>query len=287
MKKNYYEVLGVSKTATSEEIKKAYRKLAMKHHPDKNPDDKSADEKFKELNEANEVLSDATKRQNYDRFGHQGANFGGGNQQRGGNPFDGFGGGNPDDISSIFEEMFGFGGFGRNRPRKGQSVRYRIQITFKEAFLGTTRTIEMPNGEKEKINIPFGIIDGMELRIPNRGEEGMLGGPNGDVLLSISVINNTNFKLDGNDLFYEVELKYTDLFNDSEFNIVLPDETKLEFKISEFTNPQKLIRIKNKGFISIKGQKGNLYIKINLSMPKKITKKTKKDLEKIIKDIKY
>ncbi len=285
MKKDYYEVLGIPKTASEQDIKKAYRKLAMKYHPDKNQGNKEAEEKFKEVNEANEVLSDSKKRATYDRYGHAGgANNAGG---RSGGPFGGFGGGqgfNGEDLSSIFEEMFGgfgnFGGFsGANRPRQGQSVRYDVKIDFKESFTGTTRTITLLNNEQKKVDIPPGVADGMELRMPGLGGPGINGGPNGDVLIRISVHNNTNFELNGIDLYYEIKTKYTDLFESQSFEIVMPDDTKVEFDVPEFTNPQKLIRLKNKGFISVnkKGQRGDLYIKLKLIMPKKFSKKHKKD----------
>ncbi len=291
MKRDYYEVLGIPKTASGDEIKKAYRKLAMKYHPDKNPGNKEAEEKFKEINEANEVLSDPQKRATYDRFGHAGGANNAGGRGAGG-PFGGFGGGqsfNGEDLSSIFEEMFGgFGGFGgRNRPRQGQTVRYNVKIDFKESFTGTTRTITLPNGEQKKVDIPSGIVDGMELRLGGYGEPGINGGPNGDVLIRINVYNNTKFTIDGIDLFYEQPIKYTDLFETQNFDLTMPDDSKIDFKIDEFTNPQKLIRIKNKGFKSIRGQRGNLYIKLKLEMPKKINKKVKKDLEKILKEVKY
>ncbi len=290
MKKDYYDILGVSKDSTEQEIKRAYRKLAMKYHPDKNPGDKDAEEKFREINEANEVLSDFKKRQNYDRFGHSGA----GEQGFGGNPFSG--GFNGEDISSIFEEMFsgfgGFGGFGgfanrRNMPRKGPSFIHNLEIKFSETFQDISREIKLPNGEKKLIDIPLGVVDGMEIRLSKLGGPGVNGGPNGDLIVKIVIENDTNFLLEGIDLFYDYEIKYTDLFNDKNIKIDLPDNTTVSFTVKAFTNPQKLIRIKNKGFFSIRRERGNLYVKLKILMPKKIPKKIKDDLDKIIKELKY
>ncbi len=292
MKKDYYDVLGVSKDSNEQEIKRAYRKLAMKYHPDKNPGDQEAEKKFKEINEANEVLSDPVKRQSYDRFGHAGPNnqgFGGG-----GNPFGG--GFSGDDISSIFEEMFsgfgGFGGFGgfanrKNMPRKGQSFRYNLKLKFSETFEDISREIKLPNGNKKRIDIPLGVVDGMEIRLSKLGGPGINGGPSGDLIVKIVIENDTDFVLDGIDLYYDYKVKFTDLFNDKNIKINLPDGSNVNFTIKSFTNPQKLIRIKNKGFFSIRGERGNLYIKLKLEMPKKIPKKVKENLDNILKELKY
>ena len=168
-KRDYYEVLGVSKNASDDEIKKAYRKLAIKYHPDKNPGDKTAEEKFKEINEAHDVLSDKQKRARYDQFGHAGVG-GSGNPFGGNNPFNNgnfnfngqtfnfdFGGGGFDDILG---SIFGFGNASSRRPRRGADYETRITISFEEAIFGTTKTVNV-NDDSLKIKIPAGIDDGM------------------------------------------------------------------------------------------------------------------------------
>lgn len=289
MKRDYYKVLGIQKNATPEEIKKAYRKLAMKYHPDRNRDDSEAEEKFKEINEANEVLSNPEKRSIYDRFGHEGVNQS--SSAGGARGFRGF-----EDVSSIFEEFFGgafggfggFGGFGANRPRQGKSYKIPITITLKEAFLGKTVKISTPNGIKKEVKIPAGVIDGMELRLKGLGEKGQNGGPDGDVLIKINVKNNSIFVLRDADLFYSVKINYFDLIKKQELSIKMLDDTELNFDIPEFHNPSKLIRIKGKGFKIINSKFiGDLYVKVVLVMPKKIPKKYKNDLLEIVKKVNY
>ena len=173
--RDYYEVLGVSKNASDDEIKKAYRKLAIKYHPDKNPGDKEAEAKFKEINEAHDVLSDKQKRARYDQFGHAGvggAGFGGG-----GNPFEGgnfnfngqsfnfdFGGGGG--LDDILGSLFGFGG--ARRPRRGADYQTSVVVSFEEAIFGTTKTVTA-DGKDIKIKIPAGIDDGMSIRLKGKG----------------------------------------------------------------------------------------------------------------------
>ncbi len=289
-KRDYYEVLGVPKDASQDEIKKAYRKLAMKYHPDRNKDDKAAEEKFKEINEANEILSDPQKRAGYDRFGHNANNGQGGFGGFGGFGQGGFSG---DDISSIFEEMMGgFGGFGGfrnpNSPRKGRSYKVSVSISIKEAFQGKSVSINLPNGKGQKeISIPAGVHDGMELRLSGYGDEGVNGGPNGDVLIHLRVINNTDFTIEGRDLFYTVNLEYLSLLSKQAIDITFLDNTKISFTIPEFSNPQKLIRLKGKGYFDLRSKKrGDLYIKINLVMPKKISKSGKKYLDSLLEEVK-
>ncbi len=290
-KRDYYDILGISKDASQEEIKKAYRKLAMKYHPDRNKDDKQAEEKFKEINEANEVLSDPQKRANYDRFGHNASNGQGGFGGFGG--FGQGGGFSGEDISSIFEEMMGgFGGFGGfrnpNAPRKGRSYKVPISISIKEAFQGKTVEINLPNNKgKKDVTIPAGVHDGMELRLSGYGDEGINGGPNGDILIHLRVTNNTGFTIDGRDLFYTIDLNYLSLLTKQNIDIDFIDDTKINFTIPEFSNPQKLIRLKGKGYFDLRSKKrGDLYIKINLIMPKKITKSGKKHLDMLLGEVK-
>ena len=197
-KKDYYEVLGVPKNASDDEIKKAYRKLAVKYHPDKNPGNKEAEEKFKEINEAHDVLSDKQKRERYDRFGHAGVGGSAGNPFAGGNPFGNggnfnyngqafsfdFGGGGFDDILS---SIFGFGG-GARRARKGADYQTSVTLSFEEAIFGANKTVSTNSGEQIKVKIPAGIDDGMSIKLHGKGGPAPEGGTEaGDLYIRIRV----------------------------------------------------------------------------------------------------
>ena len=196
-KRDYYEVLGVSKNASDDEIKKAYRKLAIKYHPDKNPGDKEAEAKFKEINEAHDVLSDKQKRARYDQFGHAGVGGAAGNPFAGGNPFGNggnfnfngqtfnfdFGGGAFDDILG---NIFGFGG-GARRARRGADYQTTVTVSFEDAIFGTTESITV-DGKSMKVKIPAGIDDGMSIRLRGKGGPAPEGGTErGDLYVRVKV----------------------------------------------------------------------------------------------------
>ncbi len=289
-KKDYYEVLDVPKTATKQEIKKAFRKLAMKYHPDTNKDD-DAEEKFKEINEANEVLSDDDKRARYDRFGHQGVNNGaggfGGNRGSSQQEIDEilrqFGGG-AGGFGSIFEEFFGRG----NRAAKGQDVVFQVQITLEDAFKGKELKVNLLNGKNKNINIPPGISNGMDLRIQGEGHPGRNGGPNGDYYVRIFVKQDKNIERNNNDLIYTLNINVLDVLSGIKVDIVLFGDEKVNFKIPELSDLSKFIRIKNKGFVNMNSpeHRGNLYIRLNPIMPKKLNKKSKEILKKLKDELK-
>ena len=238
--KDYYKILGVSRDATEEEIKQAYRKLARRYHPDVNPGDKAAEEKFKEINEAYEVLSDPEKRRKYDQFGAQWEQF----QRMGGRPEDfdwsqwttGPGGQRvytrtvtPEEFEEIIGEAFGgtgfsdffealFGGMGRRRttgfgepfiefeeafrarPRRGRDIEQPVQITLEEAFRGTTRIIQREDGRRIEVKIPRGVRTGSRVRVAGEGVPGTGGGPPGDLYLRIEVAPHPVFQREGDDL---------------------------------------------------------------------------------------
>jgi DnaJ-class molecular chaperone len=196
-KRDYYEILGVSKSASDDEIKKAYRKLAVKYHPDKNPGDKEAEEKFKEINEAHDVLSDKQKRARYDQFGHAGVGGAGGNPfAGGGNSFGGgfnyngqtfnfdFGGGGLDDILG---NIFGFGA-GARRARRGADYQTSVTLTFEEAIFGTNKKVSDDKGKEINVKIPAGIDDGMSIKLRGKGGPAPEGGSEaGDLYVRIRV----------------------------------------------------------------------------------------------------
>lgn len=296
-KRDYYEILGVKKDATEEEIKKAYRKMAMKYHPDRNLNDKKvAESKFKEVNEAKEILLDKNKRKIYDNYGHAGVNGGQAGGGRGG--FSGFQGANfnPDDLNSIFDDFFGgnpFGGFSgfsgfTNVRQKGASIVQQISIDIKEAFTGKKIKLRLQNGQIKEIDIPAGITEETTLRLVNEGRAGRNGGPNGDLLLKFKIVNNTKFVRKNNDLFYTLDINYLDLLARKNYQIEGMDQEDINFSIPEFANPKALIRIRNKGFTILRGKgRGNLYIQLNLKMPKKVSRNGRKSIEILQKETRY
>ncbi|WP_234408939.1 J domain-containing protein [Marinilabilia salmonicolor] len=235
--KNYYKTLGVSKNATQDEIKKAYRKLAVKYHPDKNPDDKETENKFKEINEAYEVLKDPEKRKKYDQLGSnwkqyenagyggaQGSGFGGFDwSQFGGQPGSGrsysFGGdmgdvfGSSGGFSDFFNMFFGgmggagTTGFGGSRAAKGQDLKADLELSVSEAYHGATRILNV-DGRKLRVNIKPGAYMGQELRIKGKGAPGPGGGQNGDIYLRIKIQSDTEFRIDGRNIIKEVPVDF-------------------------------------------------------------------------------
>lgn len=347
-KRDYYEVLGLSKGASEAEIKKAYRKIAIKYHPDKNPDDKEAEEKFKEAAEAYEVLSNAEKRQKYDQFGHQAFGQGAG----------GFGGGhmNMDDIFSNFGDIFGgafggggFGGFGGDgrggsRGSRGSNLRVRVRMTLDEiadgaekklkikravaadgltfktcpvchgsgqvqkvtnTILGQMRTAstchncqgsgkivdKKPAGvgadglerkeEVVSIKIPAGVVDGMQLRVQGKGNEGPMGGQPGDLIVLIEEAQHADLKRDGDNLHYDLYVSFPDAALGA--SVEVPTVSgKARLKVEAGTQSGKILRLRGKGLPSIEGYgKGDLLIHINVWTPKNLSKEEKKALEEL------
>ena len=279
---DYYKVLGVSKDATSDEIKKAYRKLARKLHPDINPNDKDAHAKFQQLNEANEVLSHPEKRKKYDKYGKDWENgeeyekyqqqqrSSSGRQQQANADF---GGG---DFSDFFSSMFGNqerGGSAQTKFR-GQDIQAKLQIDIKEAY--TTHKKEFSvNGKNIRITIPAGIEDQQTIKISGYGSPGINNGPSGDLYITFSIANSSLFKRVGNDLFltHDLDLYAAVLGGDvtiSDFN-----QAKLKLKVAAGTQNGTKVRLKGKGFPVYKkeGQFGDLYITYHISIPTNLSEK--------------
>ena len=279
---DYYKVLGVSKVATSDEIKKAYRKLARKLHPDINPNDKDAHAKFQQLNEANEVLSHPEKRKKYDKYGKDWENgeeyekyqqqqrSSSGRQQQANADF---GGG---DFSDFFSSMFGNqerGGSAQTKFR-GQDIQAKLQIDIKEAY--TTHKKEFSvNGKNIRITIPAGIEDQQTIKISGYGSPGINNGPSGDLYITFSIANSSLFKRVGNDLFltHDLDLYAAVLGGDvtiSDFN-----QAKLKLKVAAGTQNGTKVRLKGKGFPVYKkeGQFGDLYITYNVLIPTSLSDK--------------
>jgi molecular chaperone DnaJ len=358
-KRDYYEILGVQKTASKDEIKKGYRKLAIQFHPDKNLGNKEAEEKFKEATEAYEVLSDDQKRQVYDQYGHAGLEGMGGPGGPGGfdpSAFQGF----EDifgDFSGIFENLFGGGGGTRRRsgghggPSQGASLRYDLQLTFQEAVYGTKTEVQYSRSEacgvckgtgasggsgrkmcstcqgagqvrhssgffsiaspcptchgegtiienpcrecggsglqkkrqKILVTIPAGVEDGKRINIPRQGDAGSNGGPYGDLYVFIRVKPHAYFERSEADLYCAVPISITQAALGAEITVTALDERQLKLKVPAGTQSGKLLRIREEGVPVAGGRKGDLYIKIIVQVPSKLSSKARSLLEEVSK----
>ena len=356
-KRDYYEVLGVNKGCTEEELKKAYRKLAKQYHPDLNPDDKDAEEKFKEVGEAYEVLSDKEKRAKYDQFGHAGVDpsygagaggFGGG---FGGGGFGGF------DVGDIFESFFGggFGGSARTRnpnaPIKGNNLSAQLTLSFMEAAKGcakeiniqrlercascngsgaapgtTTETCSACNGAgqvrvqqrtpfgviqssrpcdrcggkgkiiktpcsacrglgrvrrsvKTTVNVPAGIDDGQTFVLSGQGDNGVNGGPSGDLNITVSIRPDPIFERDGYDVWCEIPVTFAQAALGDELTVPTIDG-KVKYSIPEGTQPGTTFRLRGKGINYVNGRgRGDQYVKVVVEIPKNLNSKQKEALK--------
>ena len=295
MAEDYYQLLGVKKDASEEEIKKAYRKLAMKYHPDHTKGDKTAEEKFKKISEAYAVLSDKKKRKEYDTFGAEGF------QQRFTQEdiFRGF------DFGDIFRE-FGFGGdffsgrgrssgarfnFGGGGPfgsqaghqqarMKGADLVYELPLTLKEVATGTSKTISLQHqgySEKVTVKVPKGLISGKKLRLAGKGSPSPLGGPAGDLFIQAKVLNDPVYKAEEYDLHMNQEVKLSELILGTSISVPTLGGKQLNLKIPPGTKPGTKMRMSGHGLPHMKGgKKGDLYLKIQLKLPKKLTDEQKK-----------
>ena len=368
-KRDYYEVLGLKKGCTEDEIKKAYRALAKKYHPDLNPDDKTAEEKFKEVGEAYEVLSNPEKRARYDQFGHAGVDpsYGAG----GGSGFGGFGGATGfDDIGDIFENFFGgFGGFGGssrtrnpNGPIKGNDLRYNIAIDFLEAAHGCQKEITIQRLEqcrtchgsgaaagtspetcpdcsgtgqvrvsqrtplgiiqttkacpkcggkgrivkepckdcnglgrvrrtlKKTVNIPEGIDDGQAFSVRGEGDNGINGGPSGDLIISVTVRPHPIFERDGYDVWCDIPVTFAQAALGDELTVPTIDGN-VKYTMPEGTQPGTVFRLRNRGVKYTNGRgRGEQYVRVNIEVPTTLTAKQKdalREFDKLTTDRNY
>lgn len=267
--KNYYEILGVSELANSEEIKKAYRKLALRYHPDRNSGNKDAEEKFKDINEAYAVLSDADKRQQYDILG---ADF----MQR-------F---SQEDIFKNFDfSMFEEFGFGNNlkKSSKGRDVIYELNLRLEDIIKTEEKTISYNlNGVQQQVNIELypGISDGQELKIPGKGQPGANGGRSGDLYIRIKVLEHPVFRREGNDLYMDKEIRFSEAVLGTQMEVQTIEGKKLNLKVPPGTKSGSKMRLKGYGIPSKKGR-GDAYIKINVDVPKEISEEQKTLIEKL------
>nr|WP_321222885.1 J domain-containing protein [uncultured Psychroserpens sp.] len=293
---DYYKVLGIDKSASSTDIKKAYRKLARKYHPDLNPNDKEAELKFKQINEANEVLSNAENRKKYDSYGENwkdGEAYEKTRQQQrksqqqyqGGQGFDGFEGFGSGDSSDFFESMFG-GGFsnrGGNTKFRGQDFNATLQLNLSDVFT-TQKQVLTVNGKNIRLTIPAGVTNGQIIKIRGKGGQGVNGGPTGDLLIEFNILNNTTFKRDAQNLYKTVDL---DLYKAVLGGDIMVDtfDGKVKLNVKPSTQNQTQIKLKGKGFPVYKkeGVFGDLYITYNVKLPNKLSDKEKELFEELAK----
>jgi len=288
---DYYKTLGVAKNASADDIKKAYRKLARKLHPDLNPNDKDAHKKFQQINEANEVLSDPEKRKKYDQYGQDWKHadqFEKAKQQQGRQGFGGggFGGenfgeytyssGDDSAFSDFFESLFG-GSSGRRSQAKyrGQDYSAELHLSLSDAYKTHQQTLTI-NGKNVRITIPAGVENGQVIRLKGYGSPGANGGPNGDLLITFVINNNTAFRRDGNDLYKTEDIDlYTALLGGDKTIDTM--DGKIKLKVNAGTQNGTKLRLKGKGFPVYKkeGEHGDLYITWNIKIPTHLTEKQK------------
>ena len=275
---DYYNILSVDKKASEEDIKKAYRKLARKLHPDLNPNDKEANKKFQQINEANEVLSDPEKRKKYDQYGKDWQHADQFDQQRQQQRQQGgqhFGGDSDGDFSNFFESMFGGGGRSRQTKYRGQDYNAELQLSFTDAMETQQQTLTI-NGKNIRVTIPAGIDNGQILKLKGHGAAGVNGGPAGDLLITFVIGNHPTFKRAGSDLYTTAVIDlYTALLGGDTTIDTLNGKVKL--KVNAETQHGTKIRLKGKGFPIYKkeGESGDLYVTYEVKLPTHLTDKQK------------
>ncbi|HEX9024680.1 MAG TPA: DnaJ C-terminal domain-containing protein [Geobacteraceae bacterium] len=277
--KDYYQVLGLRKEASLEEIKRAFRKLAVKYHPDKNPGDKEAEEKFKEINEAYAVLSDPEKKAQYDRFGSAGFH----QRYSQEDIFRGF------DVGDLFKDMgFGtedifsrlFGGGGHHRGfhynvgrQPGEDFTMELTVTFRDAFYGGEKRVAFKrDGKREEVmvKIPAGVESGSRLRIKGKGGEGIRGGEPGDLFLVIQVAGDPQFTREGDDIIVEKQIRFSEAALGTSLNVETLDGPK-RIKVPAGIQPGTRIRLKGLGFPRMgMGERGDFYVRIGVSVPEQL-----------------
>ncbi len=286
--KDYYKVLGVGKTATQDEIKKAYRKLANKYHPDKTKGDKAAEEKFKDVNEANEILSDSVKRKKYDQFGADWKHYEESGQQPGGFDWSKYTGGRGGQERTMSQEEFNamFGGedagdifetiFGqhtgarsgrRNRARKGEDFEAETTLTLEEAYHGSERLLKI-HDQTIKIMMKPGIADGQVLRVAGKGDHGSNGGPNGDLYITIRIAPHAEFQRRGNDLSCGTSIElYTAILGGKARIRTMKNIVNVD--IPKETQNGKVLRLLGLGMpvYGTKSEFGNMYVTVAIQMP--------------------
>ncbi len=318
MARDYYQILGVDKKASQEEIKKAYRKLALKYHPDRNKGDASAEEKFKELGEAYAVLSDPEKRQQYDTFGSAGFQqrysqediyrgsdindilrdiglggdffsriFGGGRGQPGGfRTYTFTGGGAPPHAPGGMGGFdFGQGFGGQGMAGQGTDLVYELPVTLEEVFHGATKMVSYRRGaqvERVSVKVPAGVSTGKKLRLSGKGEPGAQGAPAGDLYIRVRVLDHPTFKRDGDDLEVTQEVAFTQAALGAALEVPTLEGKTLSVRVPKGTQNGSRLRLKGQGLPQFHGAgRGDLYVKIMVGVPQKLSRRQKELLEEL------
>ena len=315
--KDYYKVLGVERNASQDEIKKSFRKLSRKYHPDMNKGDPNAEERFKEINEANEVLSDPEKRQKYDQFGVHWQQY----ERAGGRPEDfnwdswrsPYGGGyqsrqvSQEELEKIFGNLGGvggmggfsdffetlFGGFGRTgsqgfggqrvqQTRRGRDTEHTVEISLEEAHRGTSRVLEWEDGRKIEVQVPQGVKTGSKIRLKGQGGQGMSGGQAGDLYLKVKVLPHPLFKRESDDIRTTVPVSLYDALLGGEVDVAAIDR-RVKLKVPPETDNGKVFRLKGLGMPKLHKpkQKGDLLVKVDVKLPKNLTQEEKRRFQEL------
>jgi curved DNA-binding protein len=288
---DYYKLLEIDKNASEADIKKAYRKLARKYHPDLNPNNEDAKKKFQQINEANEVLSHAENRKKYDKYGkdwqngeaYDNARKSQGNNQNYSNQGQGYDNG---DFSDFFESMFG-GSSNRGARQskfKGQDLNATLNLDLKDVFETHKRTITL-NSKSMRLTIPAGIENGQTIKITGQGGAGVNGGPNGDLFITFELTNHSNFKRDGNNLLLNVDLDFYLAILGGELTIETFDAKKVKLKINAETQNGSKVKLKGKGFPIYKRENefGDLLVTFNVKIPTNLSSEEKELFTKLSK----
>lgn len=300
---DYYKILGIDKKASADDVKKAYRKLARKYHPDVNPGDKEAERKFKEINEANEVLSHPQNREKYDKYGEhwkQGEEYDKAQQhqraqqsQNFGEGFTGTDFGDGEDFSDFFQSMFGGGaggGFGRSSRGsasgkfKGQDISAELNLHLRDAAKTHQQTFDI-NGKKVRLTIPAGVADGQKIKLKGHGNPGFNGGPNGDLYITFNIAEDPHFKRNGDHLSGDITIDLYTAILGGEVNVKTLDGS-VKLKVKPETQGGTKVRLKGKGFPVYKkeGEFGDLVVTYHVKLPTNLSYK-EKELFQQLKDL--
>ena len=309
--KDYYQMLGVSKSSSPEDIKKAYRKLALKYHPDHNKDDKASEDKFKDISEAYAVLSDPEKKKQYDMFGAEGFQnkftqedifrghdfssifrefgFGGGgkNQHIFSQIFGGMGGpGRPNFQNGGSPFRSSYGGFqGRPQGVKGQDLLYELSIPLEEILTTAKKVITYQvanHQETVSVKVPAGVPSGQKLRLVGKGNPGFNGGPSGDLFIQIKVLDHPIFRREDSNLYFKHKIKFSEAALGTEIEVSTIDKKQLKLKIPPGTQNNAKFRVKGYGLPKMKGKaRGDAYAEISIEVPKELNKKQKTLMESL------
>lgn len=283
MEKDLYEILGIKKEATESEIRKAYLKLAKKYHPDVNPGDSVAEQKFKEVNLAYEVLKDSKKRAQYDQMRAMGANpfaraRAGAHSGPGAGGFSGTEGFDQFGLGDLFEEIFGGGGFARGTSRRGQASSYYpvrgqdretdLQISFTEAAKGGERLVQFSDGRKLTVKIPAGVDEGSKIKLSGQGDPGAAGGPSGDLIITLHVSEHPFFKREGTNIVLKLPLTFSEAVLGAEIEVPTIDGG-VHLKVPSGISSGQRLKLAGKGILASRSnQRGDQLIEIQIKIPK-------------------